>query len=80
MTDIIDRAAELEQMNRDLALQENERRSYEPPDEDANGRYCLDCSEQIPDERIIRIPWAVRCVECQQLHERREAVRVGRHR
>ena len=80
MTDIIDSAAELEQLNRDLALKERQRRSNEAPDEDALGRYCLDCGEQIPDKRIIRIPWAVRCVECQTINEKREAVRVGRHR
>ena len=43
MTDIIDSAAELEQLNRDLALKERQRRSNEAPDEDALGRYCLDC-------------------------------------
>ena len=80
MTDIIDSAAELEQMNRDLALQERVRGSNEAPDEDAQGRYCLDCGEQIPDKRIIRIPWAVRCVECQAIQEKKEAIRHGRAR
>lgn len=80
MTDQLDRAAELEMQARDQALQAQTRRTYEAPDEDATGRYCLDCGEQIPDERIIQVPWAVRCVDCQTIHERQEAVRVGRPR
>ena len=80
MTDILDRAAELEQMNRDLALQGCVQRSYEAPDEDEKGRYCLDCGVTIPDERIIRVPHAIRCVECQGIHEKKESIRVGRHR
>ncbi len=37
----------------------------EPPDEDAQGnRFCLDCGDQIPSERIAIVPFAVRCVPC----------------
>ncbi|MBN6741408.1 hypothetical protein JKG47_12830 [Acidithiobacillus sp. MC6.1] len=42
----------------------------EDPDEDAEGRrYCLDCAEIIPPERV-RLVDAVRCVHCASMRER----------
>lgn len=44
----------------------------EPPDEDEDGnRYCLDCGEQIPPQRLLAVPYAVRCVPCLSKRERR---------
>lgn len=32
---------------------------------------CLDCDERIPTARRVAAPWAVRCIDCQILHEKR---------
>jgi phage/conjugal plasmid C-4 type zinc finger TraR family protein len=31
---------------------------------------CLDCDIDIPKQRRIAVPWAVRCVDCQEYHEK----------
>ncbi|MCR2831816.1 TraR/DksA C4-type zinc finger protein [Acidithiobacillus ferrooxidans] len=50
----------------------------EEPDEDAEGhRYCLDCSEIIPLERIQAVQ-AVRCVTCATQRERFAKLSKGR--
>lgn len=42
----------------------------------ANGRTtCLDCGERIPERRLTHVPHAVRCVACQELHERKATSR-----
>ena len=33
-------------------------------------RYCVDCGEEIPQERILAVPHTVRCVHCQHILER----------
>ena len=33
---------------------------------------CVDCGEQIAEERLLFRPEAARCLNCQQLHEDRE--------
>lgn len=43
----------------------------------ADGRYgiCMDCGENIPRERLLARPMAVRCASCQvaaELHQRRD--------
>jgi RNA polymerase-binding protein DksA len=37
------------------------------------GRYgiCVKCNKKIPDERLVALPYAVLCVECQKGEERR---------
>jgi len=37
------------------------------------GRYgsCLKCSKKIPQERLVALPYAVMCIECQKNEERR---------
>lgn len=32
-------------------------------------RYCEDCGEEIPPERIKAIPGARRCVQCQEVYD-----------
>jgi RNA polymerase-binding transcription factor DksA len=69
--DEADIAAEVEEMERSLALQRL-RASYgfEEPDEDEQGnRYCLDCGERIPAARVLAVQ-AVRCVDCASVRER----------
>lgn len=37
---------------------------------------CLDCGDPIPERRLAAVPWALRCVPCQQaLEEEAAAVR-----
>ena len=58
MTDWIDDACQLEQEQRDRALRQlMNNKVTETPDQDAAGnRYCLDCGEQIPNERLSAEP------------------------
>lgn len=37
---------------------------------------CIDCGEQIPFERLMVQPSALRCVACQESNEREEALRA----
>lgn len=34
-------------------------------------RYCIDCGEEIPAERLKAVPGTVRCLHCQNEYERR---------
>lgn len=34
-------------------------------------RYCVDCGKPIPAARLKAVPEAIRCVECQQILEKR---------
>ncbi|MDA8152881.1 MAG: hypothetical protein M0003_09250 [Acidithiobacillus sp.] len=50
----------------------------EEPDEDAQGnRYCLDCADIIPSERVQAVE-AVRCVTCAAKRERFTKLTQGR--
>lgn len=69
MPDIFDRAAELEQRQRDQALKHALNRPTETPRQDETGRYCISCGIQIPSARLNAVPHAVRCISCQQEHE-----------
>lgn len=37
---------------------------------------CEDCEEEIPERRLLAVPWTTRCVPCQESQERREGRRV----
>lgn len=76
MTDVFDRASQLETEERERLIAACRKPPTEPPDEDEHGRYCLDCGGTIPPPRVLSVN-AVRCVDCQTLHEHREATRVG---
>ncbi len=61
-----------------LARQREASVPQEEPDEDAEGhRYCLDCAEIIPLERILAVQ-AVRCVTCAAKRERFAKLTKGR--
>lgn len=77
MSDPLDRASALEDAERSRLIAAVRARVQEPPDEDEQGRYCLDCAVTIPPARVVKIG-AVRCVECQTLREHKEVGRVGR--
>lgn len=78
MSDPLDRASQLETEERHRLVASHRARLQEPPHEDEHGRYCVDCEATIPVVRVTKVN-AVRCVECQTVRERREAIRVGRH-
>lgn len=69
MPDIFDRAAELEQRQRDQALKAALNRPKETPRQNEHGRYCIGCDVQIPAARLVAVPHAVRCITCQQERE-----------
>jgi RNA polymerase-binding transcription factor DksA len=31
---------------------------------------CVSCGEDIPESRIMSVPWAIRCVECEEKRDR----------
>lgn len=37
--------------------------------------YCEDCGDEIPARRLEALPFAVRCLGCEEVHERRHATR-----
>lgn len=72
MPDLIDRAAELEQRQRDMAVKAALSRPAEKPRQDENGRYCIACGTDIPALRLEKVPHTVRCIDCQSLAEHKE--------
>lgn len=71
MTDQFDRASELEQGFRDIAITNARKIPSEMPDEHDGKRWCLACGTEIPQARLAAISNAVRCAECQSLKELR---------
>lgn len=69
--DDIDRASELEEARilRGLGAISKEMSDH---NEDIE---CIDCGEEIEEERRAVLPSAKRCVQCQQLHEKTSRVR-----
>lgn len=63
MSDISDKASEIEQLQRELALKrhQNKRQVSSP--------YCVDCGDDIPPARLQAIQGCCRCVSCQQIYE-----------
>lgn len=72
MSDDADRAEDLQEMTRTLALSARAENIAELPRHDREGkRICLDCEERLSQKRLTAAPRAVRCVECQDLIEKR---------
>ena len=71
MTDVIDRASELEQKQREQAIAAS-KAIVEKPQEFNGHRYCLDCDIEINTQRLLANPNAVRCITCQTYHEASE--------
>lgn len=73
MSDVADRAGELEEQQRAQALRARSAVVVEMPRHDRDGeRICLGCEERLSQKRLKASPRAVRCVECQDLHEKRQ--------
>jgi len=64
MVDEFDRAAELEQMQRDIALHNQAQKNRKKP---ASLTTCMDCWYDIEPERQA-LGGALRCAECQGYH------------
>ena len=67
--DLLDRAANQEELFRNESIKRATTQPTEQPDEDEHGRYCLDCGVDIPSLRIAAVN-AVRCVRCQTKREK----------
>ena len=70
MADIIDMAQEQEEKLREMVLRQREtvEDGYEADTD--TPRYCDDCDEQIPLERVKAVPYCTRCIDCQEYAER----------
>lgn len=65
MRDIVDRANEQAQRELDALLSQT---ATAP----ANSVYdCVECDNAIGIERKAAVPWATRCIDCQQRYERK---------
>jgi len=64
MSDNADRAAEIEQLQRDHALA-NHKRKRSQPKEYLGIRVCMECGEDIPESRVKALPEAFNCIYCQ---------------
>ena len=56
-------------LNHDARLREDVRRAFELLEKGSYGR-CEDCEGSIAPARLKAIPWARRCVRCQELRDR----------
>ncbi len=74
MTDIFDRAQDLEAWQRETAI--TEARSRAP--HGASRTHCEDCGDEISPERRHASPGCTRCLDCQQDHELEQAMRGRR--
>ncbi len=68
-----DSASLIEEQQRESALRAQSAVVVEMPRHDCEGeRICIDCEERLSEKRLQAAPRAVRCVECQDLHEKRQ--------
>jgi DnaK suppressor protein len=77
--EMIDMAQSLEQIGRDTSLKEQERRELLAIERAlsklASGAFgtCEDCGEEIPSKRLLVLPEARLCANCQAFEERQNA-------
>jgi len=60
MADIIDTAAEIEELQRNAALSAHRRNRNA-----ASVEHCVECGEDIPEPRRAAVPGCQTCAECQ---------------
>jgi phage/conjugal plasmid C-4 type zinc finger TraR family protein len=70
--DVTDRASGLEEADRIGGVAMVQARL-----QGQGAEFCIDCDEEIPEARRRAAPWAVRCISCQDDHDKREARRHG---
>lgn len=66
--DMVDRAANEIEHYLSVKLA-NIQQQHSEVDDKITERYCVDCGELIPQERLKAIPGAIRCVSCQEAFE-----------
>lgn len=66
MADIADDASNIEQERINIALQ-----AHKSKQNVISRTFCLDCDIVIPKERLAVVRGCLRCVDCQELHERK---------
>lgn len=66
MTDQFDRAQQLEEMAREIAIKKH--RTFKA----VSRVYCEDCDAPIPEKRRQLIAGVSRCVTCQEIEEKRQ--------
>jgi phage/conjugal plasmid C-4 type zinc finger TraR family protein len=71
MADEADRAGEYEERHRAAAIKAARGYAAVPTPITDEHRYCDDCGIMIPEARVRLVPWATRCVDCQELAEER---------
>ncbi|HCC5834875.1 TraR/DksA family transcriptional regulator [Citrobacter farmeri] len=64
MADIIDTAAEIEELQRNAALS-----AHRINRNAVSAEHCVECGEDIPQAWRIAVPDCQTCVECQRLNE-----------
>ncbi|EHN8892528.1 TraR/DksA family transcriptional regulator [Enterobacter hormaechei] len=64
--DIIDTAAEIEELQRNAALS-----AHRLNPNAVSATHCVDCNDAIPDLRRVNVPGCKRCASCQQDEELR---------
>lgn len=64
--EIIDQASALEEMMRDHAIQ-----AHRLNHSAVSATHCVDCGEDIPELRRVKMPGCQRCASCQQDEELR---------
>jgi len=71
MSDVLDRAKEIEMHQRNVAIQNqlDSAKHSENPIEFNGHRFCLDCDNEINTKRLLANPKAVRCIGCQEVTE-----------
>ncbi|BBV67832.1 hypothetical protein STW0522KLE44_42200 [Klebsiella sp. STW0522-44] len=74
MTDVFDRASDLETAERERALTSHLTRIKEQPE---HYGFCNDCGNDIPEERLNATPDVVTCFTCQSIREHRRARGLG---
>ena len=67
MTDQFDKAAELEQMQREIAI-----KKHRTLPRQQSAHFCINCGDDIPELRRQSVPGCVRCVTCQTVLERKQ--------
>lgn len=73
MSDIVDRAQPAVEGNLADAFALRAAKMFHEEPRSVNGkRVCLDCEEALSKKRLKAAPEAVRCVDCQKLHERKQ--------
>ncbi|MEA8877787.1 TraR/DksA C4-type zinc finger protein [Citrobacter freundii] len=66
MADIIDTAAEIEELQRNAALS-----AHRIDHSAVSAEYCAECGEVIPEPRCAAVPGCQTCAECQLEKEKR---------